>query len=226
MSETSATRRSNWLAAIGYIVLIAFLVGSISFTYRAYRTIQGIANLPNQVERTVKGALAQPTPTVTVLPPAIDQLRPLARLQTEAYFLSTVVDVTIPRGLLEIWPDDYLLLVACGKVTAGVDLKKLTEDDVRVNNGTVIIRLPPAEIFDVFLFEDRDCTYVYRRKEAPLVSPNEVIESEARQQAVESFRQTALDNGILERAQRNAEQEIRRLLQLVGYDQVEFVTSE
>jgi hypothetical protein len=39
---------------------------------------------------------------------------------------------------------------------------------------------------------------------------------------LESFRQTALANGILERAQVRAQEEIARLLLLAGYETVEF----
>jgi hypothetical protein len=56
-----------------------------------------------------------------------------------------------------------------------------------------------------------------------LLPPNLVLETAAREAAVANFKETALANGILEQARANAEGEIRRLLSLVNYKDVQFV---
>jgi hypothetical protein len=73
------------------------------------------------------------------------------------------------------------------------------------------------------LFDDRQCTYVVMRDEGILLPPNLVLETAAREAAVANFKETALANGILEQARANAEGEIRRLLSLVNYRDVQFV---
>jgi hypothetical protein len=50
-----------------------------------------------------------------------------------------------------------------------------------------------------------------------------VLETAAREAAVANFRETALANGILDQARDNAQGEIRRLLSLVNYKDVQFV---
>jgi len=82
--------------------------------------------------------------------------------------------------------------------------------------------LPEAEIFDSILEEDEGCTYIYDHDVPIFSSGNEELADEARREARASFEQTALGNGILERAQLRAQEEVARLLLLAGYEQVEF----
>ena len=127
-----------------------------------------------------------------------------------------------PRWVAGI-EEEKLLLVACGRVIAGVDLSHLTQEDVQTVGAKVIINLPEAEIFDTILDEDDGCTHVYQHDVPLFSSGSEELAVEARRQARESFEQTALANGILEQAQQQAQQEVARLLLLAGYEQVEFV---
>lgn len=204
------------------IVLVLVVVGSIiGSCYLAYSMVNSIAGLPGRVIGGVREALDAGDPTYSTLPAVIDQLRPLSHLQTEEYFLSTIVEATRPRGTGGVMTEK-LVLIACGRVTAGVDLSKIQEGDIRSAEGTVIINLPPSEIFDTALEDESGCTRVYDRSVPPLMSPSEELDGEARRQALGSFRQTALENGILEKAHVRAQEEIARLLLLAGYETVQF----
>jgi hypothetical protein len=161
-----------------------------------------------------------PTPTIVVLPTVINQIKPLGQLHTASYFLSTVVDTQMPIGALN--QIQRVLLVACGKVDAGIDLSKLEQQNIITNGDQVTIRLPDAEIFTSQLFDDRKCTYVVLREEGVLLPPNTVLETAAREAAVANFKETATANGILEQARLNAEGEVRRLLTLLGYRDIQF----
>lgn len=165
--------------------------------------------------------LPEPTPTILMQPAVIDQIKPLGQLHTSSYFLSTVVDTQMKIGALN--QVQRVLLVACGKVDAGVDLAKLQAADIQTLGDRVVIRLPATEVFTTQLFDDRQCTYVVLRDEGVLLPPNLVLETAAREAAVANFKETALANGILEQARTNAEGEIRRLLSLVNYRDVQFV---
>lgn len=165
--------------------------------------------------------LPQPTPTILMQPAVIDQIKPLGQLHTASYFLSTVVDTQMRIGALD--QVQRVLLVACGKVDAGVDLSRLQPADIQTVGGQVVIRLPQTELFTAQLFDDRQCTYVVMRDEGILLPPNLVLETAAREAAVANFRATALANDILVQARINAEGEIRRLLSLVNYRDVQFV---
>jgi Protein of unknown function (DUF4230) len=165
-------------------------------------------------------SLPQPTPTNIVQPSVIDQIKPLGQLHTVSFFLSTVVDTQMRIGALNQM--QRVLLVACGKVDAGVDLAKIEAKDIQAGVGKATIHLPDPEIFTTALFDDRKCTYVVLRDEGILLPPNLQLETAAREAAVGNFRETALANDILNQARQNAEDELRRLLILVGYKTVEF----
>ena len=164
-----------------------------------------------------------PTPTVMVLPPVLELINKEPKLQTTTYTLSTVADVKQTIGLLQ--QEQRVVLVACGKVTAGINLGQIAESDILAAGTSVRITLPQTEVFDVSLIDDggaQPCTYVAFRTDGILLEAAKDLESIARQQAVEKFRQTALSQGILEEARRNAEVALRDLLIKSGYRSVEF----
>jgi len=164
--------------------------------------------------------LPQPTPTNIVQPVVIDKIKPLGQLHTASYFLSTVVETQMRIGALNQL--ERVLLVACGKVDAGVDLSKLEQKDIQTSGDTVIVHLPDPEIFTTQLFDDRKCTYVVLREEGILLPPNASLETAAREAAVANFKETALANDILPQARKYAEGEVRRLVTLLGYRDIQF----
>lgn len=208
--------------AVGWLVVSVFLVLLFLLGVRAYLDLTGLVHqtlgVPGQVIEEWRKAFPPVTPTIKVLPPALEKVRSMARLQTTAYFLSTVVEVAKPPD----WPftGQRLLLVAHGRVTAGVDLAKVQDADVEVVDDRVIMHLPPAEVFDVYLQEDK--TYVYDYEKGIFARFDETLESQARRRAVDEFQATALENGILAEAQSRAEWEVQRLLLLLGYETVTF----
>ena len=166
------------------------------------------------------------TPTIVVRPPAIRQVRALADLTTISAMMSTVVEAEQPRvGALV---NEKLLLIACGKVNAGIDLGKLSDDDLAVSadSKTVTIRLPKSELKDVFLIDDskQPCTTkVYDRTNLLVLPETKELEGQAREKAVQAIRDTAIQSGILGDANKNARTIIERVLLLAGYERVVFV---
>ena len=47
--------------------------------------------------------------------------------------------------------DDHLVIVARGTVRAGIDLQKMTPEDVRFSGDTVVLRLPYPEYLDIIV---------------------------------------------------------------------------
>ncbi len=197
--------------ALELILVLAILIA-------LFLIVQSVG-LPTGLANFLK--LPEPTPTIQMQPAVIDQIKPLGQLHTASYFLSTVVDTQMKIGALN--QVQRVLLVACGKVDAGVDLAKLQPADIQTVGGKVVIRLPQTELFTTQVFDDRKCTYVVMRDEGLLLPPNLVLETAAREAAVANFRETALANNILDQARDNAEGEIRRLLSLVNYKDVQFI---
>jgi hypothetical protein len=206
--------RNGCLIVLAGVVIICAIIG-VGAPSLIGSITQGILQAPGKIIQ-----LPQPTPTTIVLPTVINQIKPLGQLHTASYFLSTVVDTQMPIGALN--QIQRVLLVACGQVDAGIDLSKLQPQDIITTGDKVTIRLPQAEVLASQLFDDRKCTYVVLREEGVLLPPNTVLETAAREAAVANFRETALGNGILEQARLNAEGEVRRLLTLLGYRDIQF----
>jgi hypothetical protein len=115
---------------------------------------------------------------------------------------------------------DRLILVARGQVIAGVDLAQMGEDDVFVtDDGTAVVKLPPAEILVVTL--DNRRSYVVDR-DTGLIGMNPALETDARRAAEEEILNAALEDGILDTAQRNAEMYVRQLILALGFREVIF----
>jgi hypothetical protein len=153
-------------------------------------------------------------------------VRALADLTTVSAMMSTVVEAEQARvGDLVV---EKLLLIACGKVNAGVDLSKLSEDDIAISEDgrTVTIRLPKAELKDIFLIDDstQPCTTkVYDRTNLLVIPETKELEGQAREKALQAIRDTAIQSGILGDANKNARTVIERVLLLAGYERVVFV---
>jgi hypothetical protein len=117
---------------------------------------------------------------------------------------------------------ERVLLVATGEVEAGVDLAEINEDDVRVDGDRVTIDLPKPQILSSSLDEER--TRVYDRDRGLLnLGADDVLVQEARRDAEAEVVSTAEENGILETAERNAEESIRAFVTTLGFEEVEFV---
>ena len=169
--------------------------------------------------------ILHPTPTILPDPVTIiNQIRPLARLETIQYTVEKVITAEVGQGTLAPLFGDRLLFVGHGYVTAGVDLAKLSSEDLVFEDGQMNVHLPSAEIFTATL--DNSKSYVYDRETGLLTHGDINLETTARQAAEEQISQAALEDGILEQAQANAESFIQSLLNKLGYTQVTFNHSE
>ncbi len=117
------------------------------------------------------------------------------------------------------------MLVAHGTVIAGVDLDKIGRDDIEVGtDGRVTVALPPAEVFIAALNNEQ--TYVYDRETGLLRKGDVELESAARLAAEQEMLNAAVEDGILEQAQTNAENYLYRLLRSLGFSDVIFTVKE
>jgi len=203
---------------LGFLVLAAAMVwlgSSLERTTSPLREISG--QLGTEVAQ-----LLNPTPTILPDPvTVVREVRSLARLETIQYSLEKVITAETGQGPFGFLFGDRLLFVAHGVVIAGVDLGQMAPDDVEFDDlGRVILHLPPAEIFVTAL--DNEKSYVYDRDTGLLRHGDVELESAARRAAELSLRQAALDDGILDQAQANAEAYLYRLLRSLGYPDVIF----
>ncbi|HUB18660.1 MAG TPA: DUF4230 domain-containing protein [Acidobacteriaceae bacterium] len=154
----------------------------------------------------------------TSQPTVVEQVRRLSRLESVSYTMDKMVSGDREGRILPAFlTGDRILLEVHGEAIAGVNLGQLNTNDVRLSGKTVYIHLPPAEIFTVALDDKK--THVYSRETGILVPVDPSLEGEVRQQAVENLRQSALEAGILGKAQQNACATVTKLLLALGFEQ-------
>ncbi len=212
-----------WILVIGILVILAATSAGVIITIQqtTQQAVQPVSAMTSDLGTQVAKIL-HPTPTILPDPVTIiNQIRPLARLETIQYTVEKVITAEVGQGALAPLLGDKLLFVGHGYVTAGIDLEKLTNPDLVIESGVVKVRLPQAEIFDATL--DNDKSYVYDRDTGLLTHGDINLETLARQAAEDQIRQAALDDGILAQAQANAENYLRSLLSRLGFSQVTFI---
>jgi hypothetical protein len=148
-------------------------------------------------------------------PAIVREIQGLSELVSVKYTVQKVVGLEEKKTPVGA---EKLLLIVQAEVLAGVDLSELTPAGVKVLPGDNIkLALPAARIFHIVI-DDKE-TKVWDRQITwwtPWVSPNPDLERQARLAASASVKQAALDMGILDQAQRNAELVVRNLLQTLG----------
>mgnify|MGYP000927955815 FL=1 len=179
----------------------------------------------NQSLSTQIADLLHPTPTIIPDPVTIiHDVRALARLETIQYTVEKVITAEISSEAFAFLNEDKLLLVAHGAVIAGVDLSKLEPDDMWLEGGVLMIRLPAAEVFIATL--DNEKTYVFERDTSILRQSDPNLETLARQSAEQEIEKAAIEDGILETARQNAESFLSSFLRSLGYPEVIFVETD
>lgn len=156
-------------------------------------------------------------------PAVIEKIRSVARLETSVYSIEKVVPARTDHGAITgFFRGDELLLLAHGRVIAGVDLSKLTEHDVDVTRETdVWIMLPESEIFHASL--DNEATKVYDRNKGWFTRGDDELESDARRSAEQLIVEAACADDILQRAATDAQAQLERFLTLLEFDEIEIV---
>jgi hypothetical protein len=188
------------------------------------QAIKPVSDLTGEVGTQVARVL-HPTPTVLPDPVTIvHEMRSLARLETIQYTVEKVVTAELRQEFLKVLFGDRLLLVAHGVVIAGVDLAQVGPEDLWVENDVLYVRLPAAEVFIASI--DNEKSYIYDRQVGFLTKGDVDLETAARRVAEEEIEKAAIDDGILELAQQNAENFLSRMLLQLGFPEVIFVVGE
>jgi len=176
----------------------------------------------NQAMQTQVSQLMNPTPTIIPDPVTyIYDIRALARLETIQYSVEKVITAEQNQGTFDFLFGDRMLFVAHGTVIAGIDMDKLQPGDMALVNGVLNVRLPSAEVFVATI--DNQKSYVYTRETGILTKQTVDLETLARQSAENEIRNAALEDGILQQAQINAEAYLVKFFNALGYKTVIFV---
>ncbi len=222
----------NTLNVVMSLLILIVLAAGVYFIVQTVRESAAAAAAPfeqvKQANQALQTQLAQalnPTPTIIPDPVTyISNIRALARLETIRYSAEQVVtcEITNPLDPTGFLAKDRLLFIGHGVVIAGIDMEKIQPGDMFLQGATVVVKLPPAELFVVTL--DNDKSYVYDRDTGVFASNNVNLETECRRAAEEKIRSAVLEDGILQQAQLNAENYFYRFFtEQLGYDKVQFI---
>ena len=169
--------------------------------------------------------LLHPTPTIIPDPITyINEIRALARLETIQYSVEKVITGETGSGTFQSLFGDKILFVGHGTVIAGIDMDKLKPEDMHFENGVLTVKLPPAEVFVATL--DNDKSYVYNRETGVLAKPDPNLETLVRQKAEQEILKAALEDGILDHAQTNAQAYLLRFFAALGFPNTIFLEDQ
>ena len=221
-------KNNNLLSLLILIVIVAgayFIVQTVRQTQQAIASPFNQVNQANQALQTQVSNLLNPTPTIIPDPITyINEVRALARLETIQYSVEKVITGETGGGTFQSLFGDKILFVGHGTVIAGIDMSKLQPEDMHYENGVLTVKLPPAEVFIAAL--DNEKSYVYNRDTGILTKPDINLETLVRQRAEEEILKAALEDGILEQAQTNAQAYLLKFFAALGFPNTIFVTDQ
>jgi hypothetical protein len=146
----------------------------------------------------------------------VHEVQPLAELVTVKY----VMDKVVVLEDVKWYGENRVLLLAHGVVKAGIDLKRLSPDDVKISGKKISLRLPMPQITDAYL--DDKASQVIDHSTGLLRAFDKDLEQTARQNAVDDIARAARRGGILDDADKRARTEVETFLKRAGFETVEF----
>jgi len=211
-------KKINLNTIILLLILVVVAGGGLLVVQSIQRVTQPLAEAERTLQRQFE-QLTNPTPTIEPDPVTIiREVRSLSRLETAAYTVEKIITAETRQGPFAFLVGDRLILVAHGQVIAGIDLEALEESDITIREGGVVdVVLPEAEVFVTALNNEQ--SYIFHR-DTGVIGMNVELETEARRAAEEEILNAALEDGILDMAQKNAESYIRHLILTLGFKEV------
>jgi hypothetical protein len=208
-TQQTGRRQFAWRA-----LLLGIVIGWALLSFFSHFAKAGMSN------RLAGFLTGRSTRIDTSSPAVVDRIRQLSRLETVNYTIDKIVEGDreypyLPSFLV----GDKLLLVARGEVIAGIDLSQLKSSDVSVNGDAVNVRLPEAQILTARI--DNGQTKVYSRVTGLLVAADPNLETQVRLAAEQQFAQSAVSDGVLDKARQNARASVSALLYGLGFHRVE-----
>lgn len=204
------TRSTKAILAAALIVII------VGIGFGAFLVGRGVGTVDGWASRIFgEGEVTRAEP-VTVM-----SIRELAQLTTYEMVEYTVIEKADDRGWLNWATGDSVSMLVIARIGAGVDLSRLTADAVESDpvTGVAVVDLPAAEISYVDVDEGQ--TTVYDRDTGIFTSGNPNLEQSARLAAEEVLVDAAIERGLLETAEEEAQSVIRTFLESLGYTDVQ-----
>ncbi|MEO1520506.1 MAG: DUF4230 domain-containing protein [Cyanobacteria bacterium J06633_2] len=158
----------------------------------------------------------------------VHQVQGVSELTTAVFAMESVVPASRDRTLGNyVIGKTTLLYIAYGEVRAGIDLSEIGEEDVTIDGDRLELRLPPPEILDSKIDVMRSRVYDYDRGFLGL-GPDSAPELQevAQKETLVRIVNVACDHGLLNDANEKAEVALTRLLDSVGYEELDIQTQQ
>jgi hypothetical protein len=210
---------------LAYVLLVIFLIVVTVTVFMVIVTLRGVQSVTNPVGNLFRDLVVEATPVILPNPVVVvREINTLARLETTSYSFQDVLQIERNQDLLFGTFGETLLFVAYGDVIAGVDLSQMQPEDLQVVGPTsVIVHLPDSEIFVTDL--DNERSYVANRDVGIFTNADPQLETLIRQEADTRMLEAAMENGILEKADEEAEAFMRSFLEGLGFEEITFTDS-
>jgi Protein of unknown function (DUF4230) len=219
---TKLRRRKLMVATTGGAIILALIAG-YAFWRSGPRFLEGL-----------KVMLTPPPPeeNVDVRTIVVEQIQNASELTTAVFTMEAVVPSTSDRTLAGyVIGKTNLLYIAYGEVRAGIDLSKITPNNVEVtgpvDEQTLRLTLPAPAILDSKIDVTRSQVYDYDRGFLSL-GPDRApqLQELAQKEALAKIEQAACQQGILAMANERSELVVSQLLGNLGYAKIIVVTQK
>lgn len=157
----------------------------------------------------------QSEPQIDARTIVLQRVQGLSELTTAVLAMESVVPTSRDRTLGEyVIGTTRLLYIAHGEVRAGIDLSQLTADDIRVDEDSIQIQLPPPKILDRKIDVERSQIYDYDRGFLGL-GPDAAAELQtlAQRETLADLVDAACDHDLLQEANARAIAVLSQLLE-------------
>jgi hypothetical protein len=200
------------------VILLSLILGAVAVAVFIRHATSGI------MARVATAITGRTTTFDTSVPAVVQRIQRLNRLETVVYSIDTVVEGSKSSAVLpDLLAGDRILLVVHGQSIAGIDLAQLKPEDVRITGKdggqSIHVNLPSSQLFLTSI--DNQHTRVYVRSTGLLVPADPNLETDTRAKAEQQLQQSALADGILDTASKNARATVTTLLYGLGFKQVD-----
>lgn len=156
------------------------------------------------------GPRSYSTPTV------LKQIQTLSELVTVKYIMEKIQVLEDTK----FYGESRVTILAHGIVKAGIDFKEMKPEDISITGKKISIRLPHPRITDSYL--DDSQTQVLDRATGFFRVFDKNLEQAARAQAITDIERAARHEGIWKEADDRAREQIKALLNQLGFEEIEF----
>jgi uncharacterized protein DUF4230 len=199
-------------------ILLSLILGAVALAVFLRHATTGI------MARVATAITGRTTTFDTSVPAVVQKIQRLNRLETVVYSIDTIVEGSKSSAVLpDLLAGDRILLVVHGQSIAGIDLSQLKPEDVRIETKdggqSIHVSLPPSQLFITSI--DNQHTRVYVRSTGLLVPADPNLETDTRAKAEQQLQASALSDGILDAASKNARATVTTLLYSLGFHEVD-----